>query len=100
MRKQTDQAPGGRARTLRRVLRCIRPYSGLVALSLALSVLTVALTLYVPILTGRGVDLIVGPGQVDFSGLLAVILSILISVLITSAAQWVMNHINNHVHIQ
>ena len=97
MRKQTDQAPGGRPRTLRRVLRCIRPYSGLVALSLALSVLTVALTLYVPILTGRGVDLIVGPGQVDFSGLLAVILSILISVLITSAAQWVMNHINNQI---
>ena len=42
--------------TLRRILRYIRPYWPLVILSLLLSALTVGLTLYVPILTGRGVD--------------------------------------------
>ena len=52
--------------TLKRVLRSIRPYRGGVLLSLALALVTVALTLYVPILTGEAVDQILGPGQVDF----------------------------------
>lgn len=83
--------------TLRRILHYIRPYSGLVILSLFLSVLTVGLTLYIPILTGRGVDYIVGKGQVNFERLLAVIAGILISIFITSVAQWIMNHINNKI---
>ena len=83
--------------TLKRILHYIRPYSGLVLLSLLLSILTVGLTLYVPILTGRGVDQIVGEGNVNFDGLLAVIASIVVSVLITSLAQWIMNHINNQI---
>ena len=83
--------------TLKRILRYIRPYSGLVLLSLLLSILTVGLTLYVPILTGRGVDQIVGEGNVNFDGLLAVIASIVVSVLVTSLAQWIMNHINNQI---
>ena len=44
-------------------------------LSLLLAAVTVAATLYVPILTGDAVDLIVGPGQVDFAGLLAILLA-------------------------
>ena len=86
MRKQTAGSGGGNRGTVKRILRYVRPYSGLVALSLLLSVLTVALTLYVPILTGRGVDAIVGEGQVDFNGLLAVIAAIAVSVAVTSAA--------------
>ena len=83
--------------TLRRILRYIRPYWPLVILSLLLSALTVGLTLYVPILTGRGVDYIIGKNQVDFTGLLAVITGILISVAVTAVAQWIMNHINNKI---
>ena len=83
--------------TLRRILRYIRPYWPLVILSLLLSALAVGLTLYVPILTGRGVDSIIGKDQVDFTGLLAVITGILISVAVTAVAQWIMNHINNKI---
>ena len=83
--------------TLRRILRYIRPYWPLVILSLLLSALTVGLTLYVPILTGRGVDYIIGKDQVNFTGLLAVITGILISVAVTAVAQWIMNHINNKI---
>ena len=83
--------------TLRRILRYIRPYWPLVILSLLLSDLTVGLTLYVPILTGRGVDYIIGKDQVNFTGLLAVITGILISVAVTAVAQWIMNHINNKI---
>lgn len=83
--------------TMKRILHYIRPHTGLVILSLILSVLTVGLTLYIPILTGRGVDYIVGEGQVDFSGLMAVITGIVISISITALAQWIMNHINNKI---
>ena len=83
--------------TLRWILRYIRPYWPLVILSLLLSALTVGLTLYVPILTGRGVDYIIGKDQVNFTGLLAVITGILISVAVTAVAQWIMNHINNKI---
>ena len=84
-------------KTLRRILHYIRPYTALVVLSLLLSALTVGLTLYIPILTGRGVDYIVGEGQVDFAGLMAVITGILLSIVVTAAAQWIMNHINNKI---
>lgn len=94
---KTRDKQGKNMQTLRRILHYIRPYSGLVILSLFLSVLTVGLTLYIPILTGRGVDYIVGKGQVNFERLLAVIAGILISIFITSVAQWIMNHINNKI---
>ena len=97
MHNKTRDKQGKNMQTLRRILHYIRPYSGLVILSLFLSVLTVGLTLYIPILTGRGVDYIVGKGQVNFERLLAVIAGILISIFITSVAQWIMNHINNKI---
>ena len=97
MRKGKEKKTESNGRTLRRILRCIRPYRGLAALSLALSVLTVGLTLYVPILTGRGVDAIVGAGQVDFTALLAVVGGIVVSISVTALAQWVMSHINNKI---
>ena len=86
--------------TLKRVLRSIRPYRGGVLLSLALALVTVALTLYVPILTGEAVDQILGPGQVDFSALAAILFRILWVVAVTALAQWLMNHINNRITYQ
>lgn len=81
--------------TLRRILRYIRPYLPLVVLSLVLSVLTVALTLYVPILTGHAVDAIAGENLVDFHTLFTLITGISVSISITAIAQWTMNHVNN-----
>lgn len=97
MHKETSDKKKNNKKTLRRILHYIRPYTALVVLSLLLSALTVGLTLYVPILTGRGVDYIVGEGQVDFAGLMAVITGILLSIAVTAAAQWIMNHINNKI---
>ena len=50
--------------TIKKVLRFIRPHGGLVALMLLLAAVTVASTLYAPILIGKAVDQIVGPGQI------------------------------------
>lgn len=52
--------------TIKKVLRYIKKYSFFVICSLVLAVITVALTLYVPILTGNAVDVIVGPGAGRF----------------------------------
>lgn len=65
--------------------------------SLVLALITVVLTLYVPILTGQAVDLIVGKGQVDFAGVYHICVKIGIAILLTMAAQWVMNVANNKI---
>lgn len=83
--------------TIQRILTCIRPYWFQVLLSVLLSIITVVLTLYIPILTGRAVDFIIGKGQVDFKALVSIITVILISISITALCQWIMNHINNKI---
>ena len=81
----------------RQVLRCIDKYRAAVLLSLFLAVVTVALTLYVPILTGQAVDRIVSRGLVDYEGLLGILAKILAAMALTAVSQWLMNHINNSI---
>ena len=97
MSKAKQKAQPG---TMKKVLEYLRPYMGLVALSVLLAAVTVALTLYVPVLIGRAIDLIVGPGQVDMPGILCLILRIAIVVAATAAVQWVVNTINNKITFQ
>ncbi|NBH72631.1 ABC transporter ATP-binding protein [Clostridiaceae bacterium] len=83
--------------TLARILDYIGVYRWLVLLSLALAAVTVATSLYAPILVGEGVDLILGPGQVDFGRLLGILKRVAAVIFITALAQWMMNHINNRI---
>ncbi|HIW82057.1 MAG TPA: ABC transporter ATP-binding protein/permease [Candidatus Acetatifactor stercoripullorum] len=83
--------------TMKRVLRYIKKYRLVVALSLLLAAVTVALTLYIPILTGDAVDLIVGKGRVDMPGVFQIMMKIAVVMVITAAAQWVMNTCNNYI---
>lgn len=87
----------GNKEVLKRILLCIRPYTSLVVLSLGLAVITVGLTLYVPILTGNAVDYISGKGSVDFGMLGKLIVLIIAAITVTAAAQWLMNHVNNMI---
>ena len=68
-----------------------------VLLSLVLAALTVAMTLYIPILTGDGVDLMIDQGLVDMTGILVIVKKIGIAVIVTAIAQWVMNTCNNYI---
>ena len=70
--------------TIKKVLRYIKKYSFFVICSLVLAVITVALTLYVPILTGNAVDVIVGPGQVNFGKITQILMKIAIAIAITT----------------
>ena len=81
--------------TLKKVFRYIKRYIPLLIVALTLSVVTVALTLYFPILTGRAIDLIVGKGQVDFAAIMEIIVKALIVVLGAAIAQWFTNICNN-----
>ncbi|WP_029695200.1 ABC transporter ATP-binding protein [Lacrimispora indolis] len=83
--------------TIKRILGCISRYRWGVAASLACAFVTVLLTLYVPILTGRAIDFIVGAGAVDFLGMWEILKQIGIIIAMTAAAQWLMSHINNLV---
>lgn len=86
--------------TMRRVLNYIGRYKWMVLLSLILAGITVALTLYIPIMIGKAVDLAVGQGQVDFPGLLAILKKMAAVIFLTALAQWLMNAINNHITYQ
>lgn len=86
--------------TIRRILLSIRQYKWKVGCSLILALFIVALTLYVPILIGQAVDLIIGPGQVEFAGLGRILIKIGAAVAATALAQWLMNHINNQITYQ
>lgn len=83
--------------TMKKVLEYIKAYSVYVVLSLLFAVATVALTLYIPILTGDAVDLIIGKGAVDFDGIYKILIKIIIVMLLTALAQWIMNICNNKI---
>lgn len=83
--------------TWKKVLRYIGRYRILMALSILMAAVTVALTLYVPILVGRAVDRIVGAGQVDFAGIRRILVQIAVVIAVTALLQWLMNTINNKI---
>ena len=99
MSKQTKKAKLNRS-TIRRVLSLIRPYAGSVALTLTLAVITVFTTLLAPVISGKAVDLILGPGQVDFAGLGKLALAMGATIACTALAQWLMNVVNNRITFQ
>ena len=84
-------------KTLSRVLRDLKHYRFALLLSLLFAALTVALSLYIPILTGRAIDHIVGRGEVHWDQLWTIALQIALSVLISALLQWLMNVINNRI---
>ena len=83
--------------TLRKVLRYIRRYWGYLGASIILAAVTVALTLYLPILIGQAVDRIVGKGAVDFAGIFVILRKMAVIIGLTAVAQWMMNACNNKI---
>ena len=83
--------------TLRKVLRYIRRYWGYLGASIILAAVTVALTLYLPILIGQAADRIVGKGAVDFAGIFVILRKMAVIIGLTAVAQWVMTACNNKI---
>lgn len=83
--------------TIRKVLGLVRPYKLRLAGMLLLAVITVALTLYTPILIGKGVDQIVGPGEIHREALISVLILLAFTVAGTAVSQWLMNLLTNQI---
>ena len=82
---------------LRRVLTYIRPYGFFVGVSLVVAAVSVAAQLYIPLLCGDAIDLMIGPGQVDRSGVWTIIVEILIVMALAALAQWLLSVCNNRI---
>lgn len=83
--------------TLKKILVRIKKYWFYLAISLLLTVMTVAGSLYLPILTGEAIDHIVDKGLVDFGGLWGVLKAMGMVIAITAVAQWLVSLCNNHM---
>ena len=87
----------GKKGTVRKVLGLLKDYKILLICSLLMSVITVAMTLYAPIISGKAIDFIAGKGDVDISAVLSLIIRFIIIIIIAAISQWIMSTINNHI---
>ena len=83
--------------TIIKILKYLKPYWFWAAMSLIFAAATVVLTLYLPILIGNAVDCIVDSANVDFDGILKIMLTMGIVIVLTALFQWLMNTINNRI---
>lgn len=82
---------------IKRILLLLKPYTLFLILSLVFAIISVLLTLYVPIVIGDSIDFIVEKGNVNFSGIKVTLIRLLLVVIITAIAQWFMNLCNNRM---
>ena len=83
--------------TMKKVFKLIRPYMHYLILSLIFAAISVALTLYSPILSGNAIDLILSKGHVDFAGVFQILKKYAVVIILTGVAQWLMNLCNNKI---
>jgi len=86
--------------TLKKVLHHVKKYRLMLVCSILCAAATVALSLYVPILIGKAIDCIIGPGQVDFSAVAEILFSTAIAIGLGALLQWIMNILNTRITYQ
>ena len=97
MKKEASKKSATRRGTLSKVWRAIRRYRLLLVLSLALAALTVALSLYIPVLVGDAIDQIIDARHVYFDKILPILVTVGICAAVAALAQWLMNAVNNKI---
>ncbi len=85
---------------MKKVLHHIGKYKFFLLFSIIMAAVSVALTLYIPILTGDVIDCIIGPGTVDFASILAILQKMAVIIILTAIIQWLMNTCNNKIAYQ
>ena len=99
-KKSSNNKNNNNKEIMKKVLHHIGRYKFFLLFSILMAAVSVALTLYIPILTGDVVDCIVGPGQVDFAGVLVILKKMAMIILFTAIIQWLMNTCNNKIAYQ
>ena len=92
-----QKAAGKRKSTMKKVWYYLKNYRFLLIVSVVMAAVTVAGTLYVPILVGDAIDYIIKKGQVDFMAIAGILEKGAVVIVFTGAAQWIMNVCNNHI---
>lgn len=82
---------------VKRLMRFAKPYAKFLAGAFLSAVISVAMTLYAPILIGHGIDRIVGKGQVDQAGLVPILSALLVTILVSALFQWLLAYCTNRV---
>lgn len=78
-----------------KILKKIKPYYGYLLLALLSAVISVSLTLYIPVLTGQAVDNIIDAGKVNFENILQILIYIAVGIVGVTVFQWIMNYFTN-----
>jgi len=84
-------------KVIKRLMEFIKPYIFYLVLSLVMAIIYVAATLYTPVLIGKGVDLIIAGGNVNFQGLIPILTGLGVVIAITSISHWLMGLCNNKI---
>ena len=96
MADKTDKKAANKG-TVRKVLKRIEKYKFYLVMSITMAAVTVASTLYVPIMVGDAIDYIIGPSNVNFTMITQTLIRIAVVVGITALSQWIMNICNNKI---
>ena len=83
--------------TVKHIFNLISKHKILLAISILLNIITVAASLYIPILVGNAIDLLIGKGNVNFNAVIAIIIKIAITALAAALSQWISGLINNKI---
>ena len=81
--------------TVSKILSKIKPYTGYLLLALLSAVISVSLTLYIPVLTGQAIDNIIDKGNVNFENIVQILIYIAIGIVGLTVFQWTMNYFTN-----
>ncbi len=84
-------------KTIGKLLKYIKSFKIWIVVSFLLAIVKVVMTLYLPILTARAIDYMIGIGRIDFFAIKKLLIKMAIVILITVIAQWLMNICNNHI---
>lgn len=78
-----------------KVLKKIKPYTGYLILALLSAIISVSLTLYIPVLTGEAIDNIIDTGKVNFENIAVILGYIVGGIAGVAIFQWIMNYFTN-----
>lgn len=78
-----------------KILKKIKPYSGYLVIALLSAVISVSLTLYIPVLVGQAIDNIINKGNVNFENIVQILIYIGVGIVGVTVFQWIMNYFTN-----
>ena len=81
--------------TVSKILSKIKPYAGYLIIALISAIISVSLTLYIPVLIGQAIDNIVDKGNVNFENIIQILIYIGIGIVGVTVFQWIMNYFTN-----